>query len=116
MIPVADNDISSVGFAQRNGDDVDISAVDGDADHISTVGFAQRTDCIVTGSTLTNPNPNTTITNSVDTCQSALPELTIPITNTPSGGGTNIETTPNHQVPTFEIYLCIYLLCLVSAN
>ena len=96
---IVSDDISptSVAFAQRDNDDVDISTIGIDGDDISN-------DRIVTGLPYIDANPNPPNTLPVDTCQPAPPELT-PITNTPFGGGTNIETktTLNHQVPTFEI-------------
>ena len=98
---------TSVAFAQRDNDDVDISTIGIDGDDISN-------DRIVTGLPYIDANPNPPNTLPVDTCQPALPELA-PLTNISFEVGTGDETTkltdaietttiPNHQVPTFEIY------------
>ena len=75
MIPVADIDINSVGFDQRNLDGDDINSVgfdqrNSDGDGINPVGFDQRNDCIVTGLPYIDTNPNPPIALPVDTCQS----------------------------------------------
>ena len=136
MIPVADIDISSVGFDQRNldGDDISPNIISDDnspvvfaqrphdgvdvGDNITTlnaprrvfggnqtVGFAQRnhnsdhssSDCIETGLSYIDTDPNPPLTNTVDNCQSPPPELS-PIPYTPIGGGTLDGTFTAHKL------------------